>query len=87
VTDPLRAGDEMRYHPGETNLRLADVIVVNKIDSADAGQIAAVRASIAAANPRAAVIEARSALTLVGGEIAGKRVVVVEMARRSRTAA
>jgi predicted GTPase len=78
VTDPLRAGDELRYHPGETNLRLADVIIVNKIDSATAGQIAAVRANIAAANPRAAVIEARSELTLVGGDITGRRVVVVE---------
>jgi predicted GTPase len=78
VTDPLRAGDEIHYHPGETNLRLADVVVVNKIDSANAGQIAAVRSSIATANPRAAVIEARSELTLVGGEISGKRVVVVE---------
>jgi predicted GTPase len=78
VTDPLRAGDELRYHPGETNLRLADVVIVNKIDSATAGQIAAVRANIAAANPRAAVIEARSELTLVGGDITGRRVVVVE---------
>jgi predicted GTPase len=78
VADPLRPGHEMRYHPGETNLRMADVIVVNKIDSASPEGLAAVKASIAAANPRAALIMARSALSLDGGEIAGKRVAVVE---------
>jgi len=78
VVDPLRAGDELRYHPGETNLRLADVIVINKVDSATDAELATVRAHIAEANPRAVVIEARSRLTLVGSDIAGKRVVVVE---------
>jgi predicted GTPase len=78
VVDPLRAGDELRYHPGETNLRLADVVVINKVDSATGDELATVRGHIADANPRAAVIEARSSLELVGGDIAGKRVVVVE---------
>ncbi len=78
VADPLRAGDELRYHPGETNLRLADVIVINKIDSASEEQLATLREHIAPVNPRAAVIEARARLELEGGEIAGKRVVVVE---------
>ena len=78
VADPLRAGDELHYHPGETNLRLADVIVINKIDSASEEQLATLREHIASVNPRAAVIEARSRLQLEGGEIAGKRVVVVE---------
>ena len=78
VADPLRAGHETRYHPGETNLRLADVVVINKIDSAAPEAIAQVRASIAAANPSAAVVEARSALTLVGGAIEGRTVAVVE---------
>ena len=78
VADPLRAGHEMHFHPGETNVRLADVIVVNKVDSATPDQIAEVRANIAAVNGRARVILARSALTLQGGEIAGKRVAVVE---------
>jgi len=78
VADPLRPGHELTYHPGETNLRLADVVVINKIDSADAAGLAVVRRSIEAVNPVAAVIEARSTLSLVGGEIAGRRVAVVE---------
>jgi predicted GTPase len=78
VADPLRPGHELRYHPGEANLRSADVIVINKVDSATADALATVRADIAMANPRAAVVEARSALTLEGGEIRGRSVVVVE---------
>ncbi len=78
VADPLRAGHETHYHPGETNIRLADVVVVNKVDSATPDQVAEVRANIAAMNGKARVILARSALALVGGEIAGKRVAVVE---------
>jgi predicted GTPase len=78
VADPLRAGHELHYHPGETNIRLADVVVVNKVDSASPDQIAEVRANIAAMNAKARVILARSALALQGGEIAGKRVAVVE---------
>ena len=76
--DPLRAGHEQRFHPGETNARLADVIVVNKIDSATPGQVETVLANFADLNPRAAIVKARSALALEGGEIAGKSVVVVE---------
>jgi len=78
VADPLRVGDELRYHPGETNLRMADVVVINKIDSATAEQLATLREHIAQVNPRASVVEARSRLALEGGDIAGKRVVVVE---------
>jgi predicted GTPase len=78
VADPLRAGHELHFHPGETNIRMADVVVVNKVDSASPEQIAEVRANVAAMNSRARVILARSALTLVGGDIAGKSVAVVE---------
>ena len=78
VADPLRAGHELHFHPGETNVRMADVVVVNKVDSASPEQIAEVRANVAAMNSRARVILARSALTLVGGDIAGKSVAVVE---------
>ena len=53
VADPLRPGHELGYHPGETNLRMADVVVINKIDSADPPRVDAVAANIAAANPRA----------------------------------
>jgi predicted GTPase len=78
VADPLRPGHELRYHPGEANLRAADVVVINKVDSAEPEAIRAVRDAIASVNPTAAVVEARSALSLVGGDIAGKRVAVVE---------
>jgi len=77
VADPLRAGHEMHYHPGEINVRM-DVVVINKVDSATPEQVAEVRAGVTSMNPRAQVILARSALTLQGGEIAGKRVAVVE---------
>jgi predicted GTPase len=78
VADPLRPGDERRYHPGETNLRLADVVVINKIDSAEPAALEAVQASIRELNPDAAVVTARSDLALVGPAITGERVVVVE---------
>jgi predicted GTPase len=78
VADPLRPGHEMHYHPGETNIRMADVVVINKVDSATPEQVATVRDDIARLNPRAEVILARSALQLVGGEIEGKRVAIVE---------
>jgi len=78
VADPLRPGDERRYHPGETNVRMADVVIINKIDSAEPAAIEAVRATISELNPRAAILTARSDLTLIGPPIEGKRVVVVE---------
>jgi predicted GTPase len=78
VADPLRAGDELRYHPGETNVRMADVVIINKIDSADPAAIDAVRATIGQLNPTAQIVTARSDLTLVGPPITNKRVVVVE---------
>jgi len=79
VVDPLRPGHEVTYHPGETNLRMADVLVINKIDSATPEQVAAVESSIASANPDAMVIKARSEVTAEGGEqIEGKRVLVIE---------
>jgi predicted GTPase len=78
VADPLRAGDERRYHPGETNVRMADVVIINKIDSAEPEAIAAVRATIRELNPRAEILAARSDVSVGGASIAGKRVVVVE---------
>jgi predicted GTPase len=79
VADPLRAGHELRYHPGETNLRMADAVVINKVDSADPEQVAVVERSIAEANPNAAVIHARSPVTVEeGADIVGKRVLVIE---------
>jgi predicted GTPase len=78
VADPLRPGDERRYHPGETNVRMADVVIINKVDSAEAAAVETVRATIEELNPTAQIVTARSDLTLEGPSIDGKRVVVVE---------
>ncbi len=79
VVDPHRAGHELRYHPGETNLRMADVVIINKVDSAPPDAVATVRRNVAAANPRALVLEARSPISVDHPElVAGRRVVVVE---------
>jgi len=79
VADPHRPGHEVLYHPGETNLRLADVVVVNKIDTADHDDIQAVFESIREINPEAVVIEGASPLTVEKPEvIRNKRVLVIE---------
>ena len=79
VVDPLRAGDELNYHPGEVNLRMADVVIVNNVDSATGDQVRRVLDDIALANPDAAVIEAASPVSLAEGpSLAGKTVLVVE---------
>ncbi|MGZ4137928.1 MAG: GTP-binding protein, partial [Actinomycetota bacterium] len=77
--DPLRAGHETTYHPGEANLRMADVIVINKMDSATAEQVAELEATIERLNPSSTVITANSPVTVEDpSQIAGKRVLVVE---------
>ena len=79
VVDPLRPGHELRYHPGETNLRMAGVVVVNKIDSADDAAVAEVVANVARINPAAVIVKAASPVTLdPGPSLTGARVVVVE---------
>jgi predicted GTPase len=80
VVDPHRAGHERRYHPGETNLRMADVCVVNKLDSAPAEGVEAVLASIEELNPAAEVVRANSPIGVEGNaeEIRGKRVLAIE---------
>ena len=79
VADPHRPGHEMAYYPGETNLRAADVIVLNKIDTADYANIRSVREHANAVNPGAIVVEAASPLFVENPEaIRGKRVLVVE---------
>jgi predicted GTPase len=79
VADPLRAGHELAYHPGETNLRLADAVVVNKVDSAAPEDVERVLADVASVNPRATVIRAESPVALdPGPPLEGKRVLVVE---------
>ena len=77
VTDPLRAGNEASYHPGAVNMRMADIIVINKVDTASAAQVALVKENIKKMNPKAVIIEAESPVTL-DGDIKGKKVLVVE---------
>ncbi len=79
VVDPHRPGHELRYYPGNTALRMADVAVINKVDSAKAEDIEFVRSSIKTVNPNALVIEGASPVTVDKPElITGKRVLVVE---------
>lgn len=79
LVDPLRPGDEVGYHPGETNLRLADVVIVNKCDSATPENIAAVEASCRRVNPDALILRADSPVTVDDpAALRGRRVVVVE---------
>ena len=79
VLDPHRPGHETAYHPGETNLILADVAVINKVDSAVPENVEQVRKAIETNNPRATIILADSALTAKDAEqIKGKKVLVVE---------
>jgi predicted GTPase len=79
VADPLRAGHETTYHPGEANLRMADVIVINKMDSASLDQVGELEDTIRRLNPGATVIKANSVVTVDDGiDLAGKRVLVVE---------
>ncbi|HSR43886.1 MAG TPA: cyclic 2,3-diphosphoglycerate synthase [Acidimicrobiia bacterium] len=79
VVDPHRPGHELSYYPGEVSLRMADVAIINKIDSADLAGIETVRANIAEINPNARVIEAASTVRLEDPSIVGgKRVLVVE---------
>jgi predicted GTPase len=79
IFDPHRAGHETLYHPGETNMLMADIAVINKVDSADADKVEAVRRTIADHNPRAAILLADSALLVDDPDaVSGKRVLVVE---------
>ncbi|MBN1287886.1 MAG: GTPase [Anaerolineae bacterium] len=79
VADPHRPGHELTYHPGEANLRMADVVVINKIDTADHANIAAVRQNVIACNPEAQIVEAASPISVENPDaIWGKRVLVIE---------
>jgi predicted GTPase len=79
LLDPHRAGHELLYHPGETNLRRAGILVVNKIDSAPVSGVEQVMNNIAAVNPSATVIQARSTVKVDNPDlIRGKRVLLIE---------
>ncbi len=77
IADPHRAGHELAYYPGEINLRMADVVIINKVDTAKEENIRKVEENIKEVNPRARILKASSPIT-VEGNIEGKRVIVVE---------
>ena len=79
LADPLRPGDEAAYHPGEANVRMADVVVIAKCDSARSADVEAVEASVRSLNPRATVLRAESPVTLDDpAAVRGRQVIVVE---------
>ena len=79
LVDPHRPGHELAYHPGEANLRMADVVLINKIDTADYDNILTVQNNIQQVNPQATVVQGASPLTVADPDaIQGKRVLVVE---------
>jgi len=80
VTDPLRVGHEEIYHPGAANLRMADVVVINKVDTAEPDDVEQVKMNVKRLNPSASIIEAESPVVVKNenGQIKDKRVLVVE---------
>ena len=79
VADPHRVGHESRYYPGETNLRMADLVLINKVDTADPANVGLLEGTIARINPRAIVVKADSRITVSDpSAIRGKKVLVIE---------
>jgi len=79
VADALRPGHELLYHPGETNVRMADVIVINKVDSAEAHNVEQVLVNVESVNPMATVVFAKSPPRLEAGpDLHGKLVLVID---------
>ena len=79
VADPHRAGHEIAYHPGEANLRMANVVIINKVDTADPKNVEQVRENIKSVNPKAVILDAASPITADKPElIKGRRALVIE---------
>jgi predicted GTPase len=79
VVDPHRPGHELTYYPGETNVRLADIVIINKVDTASEANVAQVRRNVAAVNPDATIHEAASPVRVDDPELLrGRRVLAVE---------
>lgn len=79
VADPHRAGHEVTYHPGETNLRMANVVIINKVDTADPQKVNQVKENVKILNPKAVILDAASPIIADKPEsIKGKRVLVIE---------
>jgi len=78
IADPHRPGDELEYYPGETNILIADVVLINKIETAYPEDVEMVRANVRALNPDALIIDGASPVTCDGEQLKGKKVLVVE---------
>jgi len=79
VADPHRVGHEITYHPGEANLRMANVVIINKVDTADPKNVKQVKENIKMVNPKAVVLDASSPITIDKPElITGKRALIIE---------
>jgi predicted GTPase len=79
VLDPLRPGHEMEYHPGEVNLRMADLVIINKVDVANPNDVERTIANVRLVNPEAETIQTASPVRLEPGpDVAGKRVLIIE---------
>jgi predicted GTPase len=79
VADPLRVGDELTYYPSEANLRMADVVIINKIDSATPEAVIKLRENIRSVNTKAKIVDAASPIMLERSDmVAGKKVLVIE---------
>ena len=79
VVDPHRPGHETTYYPGETNLRMADIVVINKIETANPEDVESVRSAVREVNPQARVVDAASPIFVEDGSlITGKKALVVE---------
>jgi predicted GTPase len=79
LADPHRAGHELAYYPSEVNLRLANVVIVNKVDTADPAKVKQVKANIKSVNPNAMILDAASPITADKPELVkGQRVLVIE---------
>lgn len=79
IADPLRPGHELLYYPSEVNIRMADVVIINKVDSAKPGDVELVRRNIKATNPNAVIMKAKLRVLPDDGEqIRGKRVLAIE---------
>ena len=79
IVDPHRAGNELTYYPGEVNVRMADVVVISKVNTAPPGSVELVRKNIQSVNPKAQIVETDMVITAEDeGKLLGKRVLVVE---------
>lgn len=79
LADPHRAGDELRFYPSELNLRLADIVIINKVDTADPAKVEQVKKNVGYLNPDATILEAASPITVDNPElIKGRRVLAIE---------